>query len=73
MTKIYPVHDKYRLKTKQYGYEREINKAKKYVKKMGFKVNKIVEPELTKILLQNNPRFKDYKDHPVGLIFYCSK
>jgi len=31
----------------------------------GFHVNKIVEPELTKELLKNNPRFIEYKDHPV--------
>ena len=39
----------------------------------GFKVNKIVEPKLTKTLLQKNPRFKEYEDHPIGLIFYCTK
>ncbi|MFA6548197.1 MAG: class I SAM-dependent methyltransferase [Candidatus Magasanikbacteria bacterium] len=38
----------------------------------GFKVNKIVEPRLTKEFLKNNLRFKEYKDFPVGLIFYCS-
>lgn len=39
----------------------------------GFKVDKIIEPELTKELLNNNPRFKEYEDHPIGLIFFCQK
>ena len=54
-------------------YQRPLSDYFNVLVEAGFKVNKIVEPKLTKALLQNNPRFKDYKDHPVGLIFYCSK
>ena len=39
----------------------------------GFTVKKIVEPELTKKLLKTAPRFIEYADHPIGLIFYCKK
>ncbi len=38
-----------------------------------FAVKKIVEPQITKALLKNSPRFSKQKDHPIGLIFYCSK
>jgi len=39
----------------------------------GFKINRILEPELTSAILKYSPRFKDYEDHPISLIFYCSK
>jgi len=41
--------------------------------KNGFSVDKILEPELTKELLKYNPRFVEYKDHPIGLIFHAFK
>lgn len=39
----------------------------------GFVVNRLLEPELTEELLENNPRFAAYADNPVGLVFYCAK
>ncbi len=54
-------------------YQRPLSDYFNTLVEAGFKVNKIVEPELTKELLKNNPRFKEYRDHPVGLIFYCLK
>lgn len=54
-------------------YQRPLSDYFDTLIKVGFKVNKIIEPELTKELLKNNPRFKEYEDHPIGLIFCCSK
>jgi ubiquinone/menaquinone biosynthesis C-methylase UbiE len=39
----------------------------------GFTVERLLEPELTEELLRNNPRFADYTDNPIALIFCCSK
>ena len=39
----------------------------------GFTVKRIIEPQLTSELLKKNRRFECYKDHPIGLIFYCKK
>jgi ubiquinone/menaquinone biosynthesis C-methylase UbiE len=39
----------------------------------GFVVNRLLEPELTEELLRNNPRFAEYEDNPIGLIFSCTK
>jgi len=54
-------------------YQRPLSDYFNTLIEAGFKVNKIIEPELTKELLKNNPRFKEYEDHPIGLIFCCSK
>ena len=54
-------------------YQRPLSDYFDALIKAGFKVDKIIEPELTKELLKNNPRFKEYEDHPIGLIFCCSK
>lgn len=43
------------------------------VTKAGFRVNKLIEPEPTKELLEENPKFKKYRAHPIGLIFCCQK
>lgn len=39
----------------------------------GFTVSRLLEPEMTEVLLQNNPRFAVYVDNPIGLVFYCTK
>jgi ubiquinone/menaquinone biosynthesis C-methylase UbiE len=54
-------------------YQRPLSDYFNALVEAGFTVRKIIEPELTKELLENNPRFKEYADHPIGLIFYCSK
>jgi ubiquinone/menaquinone biosynthesis C-methylase UbiE len=37
----------------------------------GFVVKRFLEPELNEELLQSNPRFIEYVDNPIGLVFYC--
>ncbi|MEK6731979.1 MAG: class I SAM-dependent methyltransferase [Pseudomonadota bacterium] len=54
-------------------YQRPISDYFDALIESGFKVDKIIEPELTKKLLKNNLRFKEYEDHPIGLIFCCSR
>lgn len=54
-------------------YQRPLSDYFNSLTEAGFSVKKIIEPEPTKELLQNNPRFKAYKDHPIGLIFDCAK
>ena len=54
-------------------YQRPLSDYFNTLVEVGFRVNEMVEPELTRELLKNNPRFKEYKDHPIGLIFCCSK
>ena len=39
----------------------------------GFQVKKLFEPEMSSEFLKENPRFSEYKDHPVSLIFYSIK
>ena len=39
----------------------------------GFSVQRLVEPELTQELLLEHPRFAEYVDNPIGLVFYCAK
>lgn len=39
----------------------------------GFSVKRMIEPELNEEILRNNPRFADYSDNPIGLVFYCYK
>ncbi len=54
-------------------YQRPLSDYFNALIEAGFKVDKIIEPELTKELLKNNHRFEEYEDHPIGLIFCCSK
>ena len=65
---------------KKYGQEFEVEHYQRpvadYFEQLvgaGFTVNHLLEPELTPELLRNNPRFADYADNPVGLVFYCTK
>jgi hypothetical protein len=39
----------------------------------GFTVTDLIEPELNDLLLNHSPGFHDYRGHPVGLIFACTK
>lgn len=39
----------------------------------GFSVKQLLEPELTDELLRHSPKFADYADNPVSLVFYCIK
>jgi ubiquinone/menaquinone biosynthesis C-methylase UbiE len=54
-------------------YQRPVGDYFKQLVDAGFTVNGLLEPELTAELLQNNPRFAEYEDNPIGLIFYCTK
>lgn len=54
-------------------YQRPISDYFNPLTSVGFQVGKISEPEPTEELLKHNPRFKDYEDHPVGLIFFAIK
>jgi len=54
-------------------YQRPLSDYFNQLIEIGFSVRKILEPELTKQLLEESPRFSEYKDHPVGLIFYAIK
>ncbi len=64
---------KYKREFEVEHYQRPLSDYFNTLTSAGFNVKKIVEPELTKKLLANNPRFISYKDHPIGLIFECTK
>lgn len=54
-------------------YQRPISDYFKVLRSVGFSVDQLLEPELTKELLRHAPRFSEYADNPVGLVFYCTK
>lgn len=54
-------------------YQRPLSDYFNQLVETGFSVRKIIEPELTKQLLDESPRFSEYKDHPIGLVFYAIK
>jgi SAM-dependent methyltransferase len=54
-------------------YQRPISDYFKALSGVGFSVDQLLEPELTKELLEQAPRFSAYADNPVGLVFYCTK
>jgi ubiquinone/menaquinone biosynthesis C-methylase UbiE len=54
-------------------YQRPFSDYFNFLTDAGFKVQKIIEPEVTDELLKNAPRFEKYKDYPVSLIFFCLK
>jgi ubiquinone/menaquinone biosynthesis C-methylase UbiE len=54
-------------------YQRPVSDYFNTLVEAGFLVNRILEPNLTKALLKSNPRFRDYENHPIGLIFSCVK
>jgi len=54
-------------------YQRPVADYFSQLVKAGFTVKQLLEPEATAELLQEAPRFNDHTDHPIGLIFYCTK
>ena len=54
-------------------YQRPLSDYFNQLVEAGFSVRKIIEPELTDELLEEKPRFSEYKDHPIGLIFSAVK
>jgi ubiquinone/menaquinone biosynthesis C-methylase UbiE len=65
--------EKYKQEFEVAHYHRPIADYFEQLVQAGFTVNRLLEPELTKELLQNNPRFAEYVDNPIGLILYCTK
>jgi ubiquinone/menaquinone biosynthesis C-methylase UbiE len=54
-------------------YQRPLSDYFNQLVEANFFVRKIFEPELTEQLLEENPRFVEYKDYPIGLIFCAVK
>lgn len=65
--------EKYRQEFEVAHYHRPVSDYFEQLVRAGFAVNRLLEPELTEELLQNNPRFATYADNPVSLVFYCTK
>lgn len=54
-------------------YQRPVSDYFAAVRQAGFNIEKFVEPELTKEILEAAPRFHDYSDRPISMVFICSK
>lgn len=54
-------------------YHRPISDYFTTLRIAGFEVDKLLEPEMNNELLTEAPRFNDYTDHPLALIFSCIK
>ena len=54
-------------------YQRPISDYLNSLIKHNFTIKRVVEPELTEILLRKHPRFSEYQDFPIGLIVYSTK
>jgi ubiquinone/menaquinone biosynthesis C-methylase UbiE len=65
--------DKYSKAFEVEHYQRPVADYFSQFVKAGFTVKQLLEPEPTAELLQVAPRFIDHTDHPIGLIFYCTK
>lgn len=65
--------EKYKQEFEVEHYQRPLSDYFNELTNIGFSVKKILEPELTNELLQENPRFSEYMNHPVGLVFFCRK
>jgi len=65
--------DKYNKEFEVEHYQRPLSDYFNKLTESSFIVKKIIEPELTKELLKENPRFSSYLNHPIGLIFFCIK
>ena len=65
--------EKYSQEFEVEHYHRPLADYFEQLVKAGFVVRRLLEPELTKELLHNNPRFAEYEDNPIGLIFFCTK
>ncbi|HSX34049.1 MAG TPA: class I SAM-dependent methyltransferase [Candidatus Saccharimonadales bacterium] len=67
------IGEKYNQEFAVEHYQRPVSDYFSELVDAGFTVNQLVEPELTKEILENNPRFAEYADNPIGLVFYCTK
>jgi ubiquinone/menaquinone biosynthesis C-methylase UbiE len=54
-------------------YQRPLSDYFNALIEAGFRVERIIEPELNKRVIQTNPSFLNYQNHPVGLIFLAVK
>lgn len=54
-------------------YQRTVSDYFTAVTKAGFSVSRLIEPELTKELLEAAPRFADYLDRPISLVIVSEK
>jgi len=54
-------------------YQRPLSDYFNQLVTVGFSVKQLLEPELTKELLQNSPGFAVYADNPISIVFYCTK
>lgn len=54
-------------------YQRPLSDYFNQLVEAGFTVDRIDEPPLNKKILATNPKFKVYLNHPVGLVFSCTK
>jgi ubiquinone/menaquinone biosynthesis C-methylase UbiE len=65
--------DKYNQEWEVMHYQRPLSDYYNQLVDAGFVVKRILEPELSAEILKHAPRFAEYSDHPVGLIFHCTK
>lgn len=65
--------EKFKNKFEVEHYQRPLSDYFNTLTKAGFNVKNIIEPEPNKELLKNFPRFSEYSDYPIWLIFYCIK
>jgi ubiquinone/menaquinone biosynthesis C-methylase UbiE len=64
---------KYRQEFAVEHYQRPISDYFNQLVDAGFSVKRLLEPEMTPELLKNHPRFSEYTDNPIGLVFFCEK
>lgn len=65
--------DKYSQEFEVEHYHRPMADYFEQLVRAGFAVNRLLEPELTQELLRHNPRFAEYEDNPIGLVFFCTR
>lgn len=54
-------------------YQRPVSDYFAAITEAGFNIEKFVEPELTKEILEAAPRFNDYSDRPISMVLICTK
>lgn len=67
------VGEKYAVDFEVEHYQRPLSDFFAALKNAGFVVTDMIEPELTPALLAENPRFQEYAELPVGLVFRAVK
>jgi ubiquinone/menaquinone biosynthesis C-methylase UbiE len=67
------LYNKYGKNFEVEHYQRPVCDYFNQLTKNGFEVKNLFEPELSKKLLKENPRFREYLDQPIGLVFHCLK